>query len=75
LDANLEPRDNTKDSNESQDEHSPRQSPAYTSPSSFYHPKKNLSRSANAFRDRSADNTANNNVEIEEEAPITAAGV
>ena len=74
LDANLEPRD-TKDSDKSLDNRSPRQSPAYTSPSRTRCSKKNISKSANASRDRGANNTVNNNTKIEEEAPVTAASI
>jgi len=69
----LEPRDNTKNSNK--DKCSPRQSPGYSGPSSFYRSKKNISKNANAFRDRSADNTTGNNVKIEEEAPVATSSV
>jgi hypothetical protein len=71
----LEPRDNTKDSDKSQDKCSSYQFLAYTSPSSSYHSKKNIGESANTFRDRSADNTANNNIEMDKEAPITTTSI
>jgi len=73
LDVNLKPRDNTKDSSKSQDKCSPRRSPAYASLSSSRYFKKNIGGSANAFRDRSAEDTVNNDVEINEEAPVTTA--
>ena len=74
LDTNLEPRD-TKDSNKSPDNCSPRQSPAHTGPSYTRCFKKNISGSANVSRDGGANNTVNNNTKIEEEAPITTAGI
>ena len=67
----MEPRNNTKSNNESRDICPSYQSPARSSPSSSYYIKKNISKSANAFRDKSINNTVNNNVKIEEEAPIT----
>ena len=48
---------------------------AYASPSSSYRSKKNISRSTNTSEDRSADNTTNNNIKIEEKAPITTASI
>ena len=70
LDANLEPRD-TKDSDKSLDNRSPRQSPARTGPSYTHYSKKNISRSANASGDGGDDNTVNNDIKMEKEAPIT----
>ena len=45
-----------------------------TSLFSFCLSKTNISRSPNTSRDRSANNTANNNIKIEEETPVTTAG-
>jgi len=50
-------------------------SPGCSSLSSFYYSKKNISKNANASRDRSANNTTNNNVKIKEEAPIATSSV
>jgi len=69
LDTNLEPRA-TKNSNKSPDDRSPHQSPAYTGPSRTYRSKKNVSGSADASRNRGANNTVNNDIKIEEEAPV-----
>jgi len=69
----LEPGDDTKDSNK--DKCSPYQFPNYSSLSSFCRSKKNISKNTNAFRDGSANNTANNNVKIEEEALVATFGI
>ena len=65
--------DNTKDSNK--DKRSPCQSPTYSNLSSFYRSKKNISKNANTFRDRSANNTTNNIIKIEKEAPVTISSI
>ena len=36
---------------------------------------KKISKNANAFRDKSINNTTNNNIKIKKEAPVTAASV
>ena len=70
MDADLEPGDDTKDSNKSQDEYSLCWSPIYTGPSGSHHSKMNIGKSANASGDESADDTANNDIKIKGEAPI-----
>ena len=71
----MEPGDNTKDSNLSKGECSPCQSPACSGLSGSCCSKKNIGESANASREESADNTADGDDKMEEEAPIATAGV
>jgi len=50
-----------------------RRSLAYNSPFNFYYFKKNINKSANTFRDKTVDKTANNIIKIEEEAFVATA--
>ena len=73
MNADLEPKNNIEDSNESQDEHFFCWSPAHVGPSSSHCFKTNVSESANASGDGNTNDTANNDVEIEGEAFIATA--
>ena len=75
LNTNLEPRDNTKNSNISNNKRSSRLFFTYTSLSSSCRFKKNISKSPNASKDKSANSTTNNNVKIKEEAPIAITNI
>ena len=69
----MEPGDNIKDSDK--DGRSPRQSSSCGGLSSSRRSKKNISKNANTSGDRSANNTADNNVKIEEEASVATSSI
>jgi len=69
----LEPGDDTKDSNKGK--RSPCQSPGYGGPSSSHYSKKNVGKNANASGDGSANNTASDDVKMEEEAPVATSSI